>query len=461
MSTPSILIIDDEQVMRDVLTTLLTEEGYKVFSVNSGEEGVEQIKQEMVDLVVLDLMLPGQGGLATLEEMLSIDPDIVVIMISAYASIENAVRATKSGAFDFVTKPFNNEELLIIVGNGLKKRSLEIENRQLRQTIQEQPVFENIVGKSDRMQKIFDLISQVAPHRSTVLINGESGTGKELVANAIHNLSPRSEGPFIAVNSSSIPIDLLESELFGHVKGAFTGAISDKKGLFEIASGGTIFLDEVGTLPTDTQVKLLRVIQEREFRRVGGLDNTKVDVRIIAATNSDLKMAVENGQFREDLYYRLNVITIHLPALRERKEDIPILTDHFIHLLCKENERSECFLDPIVLKFFIEYDWPGNVRELENILERAVVLAPQEGQITEDLLPQELIESYSINQEKFTLLENGSSLKDLVSEYERGLIRTALEKTDWNQKKAAHLLSVNATTLNEKMKRLKIKISSV
>jgi DNA-binding NtrC family response regulator len=461
MSTPSILIIDDEQVMRDVLTTLLTEEGYKVFSVNSGEEGVDQIKQEMVDLVVLDLMLPGQGGLATLEEILSIDPDIVVIMISAYASIENAVRATKSGAFDFVTKPFNNEELLIIVGNGLKKRSLEIENRQLRQTIQEQPVFENIVGKSDRMQKIFDLISQVAPHRSTVLINGESGTGKELVANAIHNLSPRSEGPFVAVNSSSIPIDLLESELFGHVKGAFTGAISDKKGLFEIASGGTIFLDEVGTLPTDTQVKLLRAIQEREFRRVGGLDNTKVDVRIIAATNSDLKMAVENGQFREDLYYRLNVITIHLPALRERKEDIPILTDHFIHLLCKENERSECFLDPIVLKFFIEYDWPGNVRELENILERAVVLAPKEGQITEDLLPQELIESYSISQEKFTLLENGSSLKDLVSEYERGLIRTALEKTDWNQKKAAHLLSVNATTLNEKMKRLKIKISSV
>lgn len=461
MSTPSILIIDDEQVMRDVLTTLLTEKGYKVFSANSGEEGVEQIKQKMVDLVVLDLMLPGQGGLATLEEILSIDPDIVVIMISAYASIENAVRATKSGAFDFVTKPFNNEELLIVVGNGLKKRSLEIENRELRQTIQEQPVFENIVGKSDRMQKIFDLISQVAPHRSTVLINGESGTGKELVANAIHNLSPRSEGPFVAVNSSSIPIDLLESELFGHVKGAFTGAISDKKGLFEIASGGTIFLDEVGTLPTDTQVKLLRVIQEREFRRVGGLENTKVDVRIIAATNSDLKMAVENGQFREDLYYRLNVITIHLPALRERKEDIPLLTDHFIHLLCKENERSECFLDPIVLKFFIEYDWPGNVRELENILERAVVLAPQEGQITEDLLPQELIESYSANQGKFTLLENGASLKDLVSEYEKGLIRTALEKTDWNQKKAAHLLSVNATTLNEKMKRLKIKISSV
>ncbi len=461
MSTPSILIIDDEQVMRDVLTTLLTEKGYKVFSANSGEEGVEQIKQEMVDLVVLDLMLPGQGGLATLEEILSIDPDIVVIMISAYASIENAVRATKSGAFDFVTKPFNNEELLIVVGNGLKKRSLEIENRELRQTIQEQPVFENIVGKSDRMQKIFDLISQVAPHRSTVLINGESGTGKELVANAIHNLSPRSEGPFVAVNSSSIPIDLLESELFGHVKGAFTGAISDKKGLFEIASGGTIFLDEVGTLPTDTQVKLLRVIQEREFRRVGGLENTKVDVRIIAATNSDLKMAVENGQFREDLYYRLNVITIHLPALRERKEDIPLLTDHFIHLLCKENERSECFLDPIVLKFFIEYDWPGNVRELENILERAVVLAPQEGQITEDLLPQELIEYYSSKQGKFTLLENGASLKDLVSEYEKGLIRTALEKTDWNQKKAAHLLSVNATTLNEKMKRLKIKISSV
>jgi len=283
MSPPSILIIDDEQVMRDVLTTLLTEEGYRVFSAGTGEEGVEQIRQQAVDLVVLDLMLPGQGGLATLEEILGLDPDLVVVMISAYASIKNAVRATQSGAFDFVTKPFNNEELLLVISNGLKKRSLEIENRQLRRTLKGQSVFQNIVGNSDRIQKIFDLISQVAPRRSTVLISGESGTGKELVAKAIHSLSPRSDGPFIAVNSSSIPIDLLESELFGHVKGAFTGASSAKKGLFEIASGGTIFLDEVGTLPTDTQVKLLRVIQEREFRRVGGLENIKVDVRIIAA----------------------------------------------------------------------------------------------------------------------------------------------------------------------------------
>lgn len=461
MSPPSILIIDDEQIMRDVLTTLLSEEGYRIFSAGTGEEGVEQIGQEPVDLVVLDLMLPGQGGLATLEEILGLDPDMVVVMVSAYASIDNAVKATKSGAFDFVTKPFNNEELLLVISNGLKKRKLEIENRHLRRTIKGQSIFQNIVGNSNRIQKIFDLISQVAPRRSTVLINGESGTGKELVAKAIHNLSPRSGGPFVAVNSSSIPIDLLESELFGHVKGAFTGASSTKKGLFEIASGGTIFLDEVGTLPTDTQVKLLRVIQEREFRRVGGLENIKVDVRIIAATNSDLKVAVKDRQFREDLYYRLNVITLQLPALRERKEDIPLLVEHFVHRLCEENERSDCFLDPAVLKRFIEYDWPGNVRELENVLERAVVLSPGEGRITEDVLSQELLESDSVSVGELTLLDNGASLKDLVLQYEKGLITTALEKADWNQKRAAHLLRVNATTLNEKLKRLKIKIPSV
>ncbi|MFB3068837.1 MAG: sigma-54-dependent transcriptional regulator, partial [Acidobacteriota bacterium] len=265
---PFILVVDDEEIMREVITTLLEEEGYRVTSAATGEEGIEKVKEDACDLVFLDLMLPSMSGLEALEEMILIDPDIVVVMISAYASIETAVEATKSGAFDFITKPFKNEELLLVVKNGLKKRSLEIENRQLKKTLKERASFKNIVGKSEPMQQVFDLITQVAPRRSTVLIAGESGTGKELVARAIHSCSPRSNHAFVAVNSGSIPSDLLESELFGHVKGAFTGAIASKKGLFEIADGGTIFLDEVGTLPLETQSRLLRVIQEREFRQV-------------------------------------------------------------------------------------------------------------------------------------------------------------------------------------------------
>lgn len=454
----SILVIDDEEIMREIVTTLFQEEGYKVAAAATGEEGIEKAKEQGADLVLLDLMLPGKGGLAILEEILRVDPDIVVVMISAYASIENAVKATKSGAFDFVTKPFKNEELVLVVKNGLKKRSLEIENRRLKKTLRERSTFENIVGKSEQMQQVFELITQVAPRRSTVLITGESGTGKELVAKAIHSCSSRSNGPFVAVNSGSIPTDLLESELFGHVKGAFTGATATKKGLFEVASAGTIFLDEVGTLPLDTQSKLLRVIQEREFRRVGGLENIKVDVRIIAATNIDLKQAVENQEFREDLYYRLNVIRIALPPLRRRREDVLLLAEHFMQRFCKENERPVCSLDQSVLKLLMEYDWPGNVRELENVMERAVVLAPDQAGITQDLLPREILDSTSVSLGKLNLLDNGATLKDLVLEYEKNLIMTALQKVDWNQKKAANLLRVNPTTLNEKLKRLNIKV---
>jgi DNA-binding NtrC family response regulator len=336
------------------------------------------------------------SGLEVLEEIIRIDPDLVVVIISAFASIENAVDATKSGAFDFVTKPFKNEELLLVVKNGLKKRSLEIENRHLKRTLNERVSFENIVGKSEPMQQVFDLITQVAPRRSTVLIAG--------------SCSPRSDHAFVAVNSGSIPSDLLESELFGHVKGAFTGAISSKKGLFEVADGGTIFLDEVGTLPLETQSRLLRVIQEREFRQVGGLENIRVDVRIIAATNS------------------------------------------------KENDRPDCYLDPSTLQLLIECDWPGNVRELENVMERAVVLAPDDGRITQALFPREILDSSSLGVGHLSSLENGSTLKDLVLEYEKKLIMTALQKADWSQKKAASLLRINRSTLNEKLKRLQIKI---
>lgn len=458
MSRPKILVIDDESVMREVMTTLLEREGYDVVTAADGDEGLQYFRDEPVDLVLLDLMLPGKNGLKVLDEILSLDPDAVVVMISAYATIESAVLATKQGAFDFLTKPFKNEELLHVIRNGLRRRSLEIENRQLRESLAEKFSFESIVGKSEPMQRMFGLIRHVGPTRSTVLVTGESGTGKELVAKAIHNISPRAQRPFVALNSGGIPIDLLESELFGHVRGAFTGAVAAKKGLFELADGGTVFLDEVGNLPPQTQAKLLRVIQEREFRRVGGLENIKVDVRLIAATNTDLKTAVERGEFREDLYYRLNVITIHLPPLRERRGDIPLLVDHFLRRFSEANRRPLCHFDSRAMRLLMEYDWPGNVRELENTVERAVVLAPENGLITADLIPKDILESVTVSLAQIEFSENGGSLKEKVNDYERSLILAALRRTEWNQKRAARLLRVNPTTLNEKLKRLGITI---
>jgi len=456
MAQASILLIDDEEIIRDVISRLLTKEGFKILTAATPDEGMEILQAELIDLVLLDLMLPGKSGLQLLDEILAYDPDVVVVMISAYASIENAVQATKAGAFDFVTKPFKNDELLNIIRNGLRRRALELENRQLRQNLEKRYSFENLIGKSDPMQRVFDLIRQVGPTRSTVLIAGESGTGKELVAKAIHNISPRSSKPFLALNSGSIPVDLLESELFGHVKGSFTGAVSTKRGLFETADTGTVFLDEVGTVPLQTQAKLLRVIQEREFRRVGGLDNIKVDVRLIAATNVDLKQLVDRGEFRDDLYYRLNVITVPLPPLRERKDDIHLLVEHFLRRFCDANARPLCALNPDAMKLLMEYDWPGNVRELENAIERAVVLAPENGVIGQELFPRDILESASVGLGRIQLSKSGASLRELVLEFERNLIITALNKTDWNQKKAARLLKVNPTTLNEKLKRLNL-----
>ncbi|MEJ2076407.1 MAG: sigma-54 dependent transcriptional regulator [Acidobacteriota bacterium] len=458
MASPTILLIDDEEIMREVISKLLAKDGYRVFTASNGDEGLERLKEETVDLVLLDLMLPGKSGLQVLDEIAAFDSDIVVVMISAYASIENAVQATKAGAFDFITKPFKNDELRHIVRNGLRRRSLEIENRRLKQTLEKRYSFHNIIGKSEPMQRVFDLVDHVGPSRSTVLIVGESGTGKELIAKAIHNSSPRKDKPFVALNSGSIPSDLLESELFGHVKGAFTGAVATKKGLFEIADGGTVFLDEVGTVPLQTQAKLLRVIQEREFRRVGGLENIKVDVRIIAATNIDLREAVEAGGFRDDLYYRLNVITVHLPPLRDRPEDIPLLVEHFLKRFCEANQKPICTLDPAALRLLMEHDWPGNVRELENAIERTVVLAPEDGTIREKDLPHDIQQSSNAGLGRMQWTDTGGSLRERVLDYERNLILTALKKTDWNQKRAAQLLKVNPTTLNEKLKRLDITI---
>jgi len=331
---------------------------------------------------------------------------------------------------------------------------LRDENERLKNSLRQRFSYRNIIGKSVPMQQTFALISQIAPRRSTVLIQGESGTGKELVAKAIHAESTRADAPFVAINCGNIPSELLESELFGHVRGAFTGATSAKKGLFEAADGGTVFLDEVASISLEMQGKLLRVIQEREFRRLGGLENIKVDVRIIAATNSDLQEAVAAGSFRDDLYYRLNVIVIKLPSLRERSEDIPLLAEHFIRKYCEENSRSLCTIDPAALRTLMEYRWPGNVRELENVIERAVVLCP-ESLITADLFPRNVTAIHS--PEILALQQDRIPLKERVGNFERSLIQAALEKTDWNQKKAADLLSVNPTTLSEKLKRLKIR----
>ncbi len=449
-----ILVVDDEEVVRDVLSTLLGTEGYIVDLAESGTQALDMARGEDYHVVLLDLMMPDMDGLEVLESFQARESAPATIVLTAYASIEKAVRATKLGAFDFITKPFKNDEILVAVKNAIEQHRLRDENERLKSSLRQRFSYRNIIGKSVPMQQTFALISRIAPRRSTVLIQGESGTGKELVAKAIHAESTRADAPFVAINCGNIPSELLESEIFGHVRGAFTGATSAKKGLFEAADGGTIFLDEVASISLEMQAKLLRVIQEREFRRLGGLENIKVDVRIIAATNSDLQEAVAAGTFRDDLYYRLNVIVIKLPPLLERSEDIPLLADHFMRKYCEENGRSLCTIDPAAMRSLMEYNWPGNVRELENVMERAVVLCPG-NLITVDLFPRNVIEIHSA--EIHGLQQEHLPLKERVGSFEKSLILAALEKTDWNQKKAADILSVNPTTLSEKLKRLKIK----
>jgi DNA-binding NtrC family response regulator len=449
-----ILIADDEEVMRDVLSTLLSSERYKVDLAETGPQALEMLRDKDYSVILLDLMLPGIDGLRVLEEMKKNESSPIAVVLTAFGSIEKAVRATKLGAFDFITKPFKNDELLLAVKNAIEHRHLIEENQRLKRSLRERFSFRNIIGKSSSMQQVFDLITQVSPRRSTVLIQGESGTGKELVAKAIHSSSGRADAPFVAINCGNIPSDLLESELFGHVRGAYTGATSSKKGLFEAADGGTLFLDEVATISMEMQSKLLRVIQEREFRRLGGLEQVKIDVRIIAATNVDLHTAVRQGTFRDDLYYRLNVIVIKIPPLRDRPEDIPLLSEHFIKKYKEDGQGKDHYLDPSALRVLMDYDWPGNVRELENVIERAVVLAPGNC-ISADLFPKNL--TIPLPDAPVRFPSDSASLKERVSNFEKAIITAALEKTAWNQKKAAQLLSVNATTLSEKLKRFKIR----
>src|SRR5215203_3765819 len=358
-SRGTILVIDDEEIMREILDAVLTREGYQVRLASDGEEGLDLARTTAVDAVVLDVMMPGAGGIATLEELKKLDEDLPVLMVTAFASVETAIAAMKLGAFDYITKPFKHDEVLIVVRNAVARRQLVAENTALRQTLQAQyRRFAGIIGGSPRMKQVFDLILQAAPSRSTILVTGESGTGKELVARAVHSNSPRAERAFVTVNSGNLPPDLLESTLFGHVKGAFTGAVNPKKGLCDLADKGSIFFDEIGNIPAETQAKLLRVMQEREFMRLGGMETIKVDVRIIAATNVDLRQMVEEGKFREDLFYRLHVINIYLPPLRERKDDVPLLAQHFLEKYAEENNKKDIELGVDALDLMMDYDWP-------------------------------------------------------------------------------------------------------
>jgi DNA-binding NtrC family response regulator len=452
-----VLVIDDEEVMRDVLDALLTREGYEVGMASDGFAGLELARSQQFDAAIVDVMMPGMDGLAVLSELKAIDEDLPVVMVTAFASVETALTAMKKGAFDYITKPFKNDEVAAVVRNAVERTRLQRENRILKQNLQSHGQrFSNIIGRSTKMRQVFDLIMQAAPSRSTVLINGGSGTGKELVARALHNNSTRAEKAFVTVNSGNLPPDLLESNLFGHVKGAFTGAVAPKKGLFEVADKGTIFFDEIGNIPLETQAKLLRVIQEREFMRLGGVDNIKVDVRIIAATNVNLRTMMEEGRFREDLYYRLHVIAVNLPALRERKEDIPLLVQHFLEKYGEENSRLGLEITPEALDLLIDYDWPGNVRELENVIERAVVLCTGT-RIDADLIPDTVRSTRRFQLPTFVLPPEGISFKEVTGDFERRLIETTLEAAGGVQKRAAELLHIKPTTLNEMIKRYDIR----
>jgi DNA-binding NtrC family response regulator len=448
-----ILIIDDEPVLQDVLSTLLRREGLQVLQAGTAADGLRLADEHDIDLVLLDLMLPDRGGLEILRELKLRDPEVVVVVITAYSSVESAITAMREGAFHYISKPFKNQEVILTVRKGLEQRRLRTENRDLRQRI---AGLGNLVWRSPEMEAVIELVRRAAPSRSNILLTGESGTGKELLARAIHNLSPRNENPFVVVNTGSVPSDLLESTLFGHVRGAFTGAVANKRGLFEVADSGTIFLDEIGTIPLQTQAKLLRVIQEREFMVVGGEQTVRVDVRIIAATNADLARMVADGTFREDLYYRLNVITIELPPLRQRTDEIPALVTHFLRRFGEENGKPDLALTPRAMDVLSAFHWPGNVRQLENVIERAVVLSTGDA-IDVDLLPAEVLSPQLAPGS--TIPPDGLNLREAVNQYTRALIEASLVRCGGVQRRAAQMLKVRPSTLNEMIRRLGIAAS--
>lgn len=461
-----LLIIDDDESVRDLLGAFLKEQGFDIAAAVNGKEGLDMLRQERFDLFLVDLNMPVMGGMDLLREASSLNIDTPSIVITAFAAVNTAVEAIKLGAFDYITKPFSLDELLIVINRCLDVSKLKIENAALKRQLKHKFDFGGLIGSSPQMQKLYELIKKIADTDSTVLIHGESGTGKELIAKIIHYNSSRSQKAFVPLNCAAIPKDLLESELFGHEKGAFTGAINTRIGRFELANNGTIFLDEIGDLHPSLQVKLLRVIQEREFERVGSTKTLKVDVRILAATNKDLKKAITNGEFREDLYYRLNVIPLEIPPVRERKEDIEILIDHFINKFSKKRRKDPISISTDAMDCLKTYHWPGNVREIENMIERLVILCDDvvraddlperfhskkaEQSISSEEAKEALSKAFS---EDLILPENGIDLNAMMDKLERDLILQAIKRTGGVKSKAAALLGINRTTLIEKMKK--------
>ncbi|OQX79790.1 MAG: hypothetical protein B6D56_06335 [Candidatus Omnitrophica bacterium 4484_70.1] len=447
-----ILIADDEPLTRKSLLEILKFEGYKVSLASDGEEALRQIKENPPDVVIADLKMPKLDGIALLRKIKEYDSNIAVVLVTAYGTIETAVEAMKEGAFDYITKPIIDSEIKIVIQRILEQKELLEENKVLKERLKKEgrKQFYKMIGQNPKMQKIYNLIETVAPTNATVLIVGESGTGKRLIAHALHFYNPhRKDKPFVEVSCGALPENLLESELFGHIKGSFTGAIRDRQGRFEIASGGTIFLDEIDAFSPKLQVKLLRVLQEGEFERVGDTKTIKVDVRVIAATNQDLKKLIKEGLFREDLYYRLNVIPINVPPLRERKDDIPLLVEHFLKKSSQKlKEKMVRDVSPQVMELFFAYDWPGNIRELENVIERAVILCKGERVEVEDL-PEFFMELRGKDRDDE---KRNFSLKEVVKDSEKEIIEKVLKECGGNRKKAAQILGINRTTLYNKLK---------
>ena len=454
MFKEKILVADDEQSMREFLDIMLKKEGYKVSLASHGEEVLKLAERDIFDLILMDIRMPKLDGISVLKKVKTLSPETIVIMITAYASADTAIKAMKEGAYDYVTKPFKVDEIKLIIKNALEKKNLQKENILLKQVVRDRYHFNNILGQCPNMLALYDLLEKVAPTKTNILITGESGTGKELVAKAIHYNSPRKDKPFVTLNCGAIPESLIESELFGHMKGAFTDAIATKKGLFEMADEGTIFLDEISELPLLMQVKLLRVLQDKEFKRVGGTEDIRVDVRIISATNKDLEEAVREKRFREDLFYRLNVIQIKLPPLRDRREDISLLAMHFLKKYAEELSKNIAGITPEALRILLNYDFPGNVRELQNIIERAVAL-----ENTPELTPQNLssyLEQQPLMKKNLLDLEipsEGIDLEKVVEELERNLLVKALDRTKGIKKKAAELLHINFRSMRYRLEK--------
>ena len=454
-----ILVVDDERGMREVLSTILGRAGHSVATAADSQEALQCIGSDIFDLVITDLKMPGRlGGMEVVRAVKDIAPDTVVLVLTAYATLEVGIEAVKLGAYDVLTKPFNNDHVVLTVRKALDAKRLTVENLLLKRELKGQASFENFVGTSEAMQKVFTLIRRVAETSSTVLICGESGTGKELVARAIHYNSPRRDRPFVTVNCGAMPEPLLESELFGHMRGSFTGAVSNKEGLFEVADGGTLFLDEVAEAPSGIQVKLLRVLQEPEFRRIGGTRTIKVDVRIVAATNKDLNQAVAQGLFREDLFYRLNVIPITLPPLRSHPGDIPLLVQHFLTVFGQKANKPALTVAPAALRALQQHEWRGNVRELENVLERVVALVPGPDITLDDVA--QWVQAPSPNGEAKVPTDippEGLDLECLIDGIERNLLVRALERSGGVKKEAARLLKLNTRSLRYRLDKYDIK----